>query len=448
MLKSKLEKIKRKALDSALSSTSHGLPNIFKTKRLSFKLMWLFFFITCSMIGTFMVFKTTKNYLNYETVTKIDVITEIPSHYPAITFINLRNPMENKSLNEIMIFCSYNNEKCTENDFDIVKDNLGYVSFKFKQKNAYIPGAYYGLQMLIHLGNDTTNSLGIDGLQIIVHNHTLDPNFYGGYSLQGLNAPSGFYSSIALNRIFSHKLGLPYNDCIKDVSSLNSSSSELYKYMIESTNFTYRQKDCFNYCMGREFHRKLNESNKIEHWVNAWFSFENYLKDISTLEFYYNKVKNEISNLCNSDCPLECDGIKYEKTISLTRILMDEFIRYYSDSLNQFSFIKNLTADDLNDLVMFNVYYDELEYTNISQLPKMDFFDLVSNIGGNLGLFIGISFLSLAEIIELFLETIYIFCEKKTFYKLNKIKTIKDFEQRKNNKQIEKNRKRNDLINL
>ena len=49
----------------------------------------------------------------------------------------------------------------------------------------------------------------------------------------------------------------------------------------------------------------------------------------------------------------------------------------------------------------------------------MDIFDLISNIGGNLGLFIGISFLSFAEIIELFLETIHILLEKKSFHSLN-----------------------------
>ena len=48
----------------------------------------------------------------------------------------------------------------------------------------------------------------------------------------------------------------------------------------------------------------------------------------------------------------------------------------------------------------------------------MDFFDLISNIGGNLGLFIGISFLSFAEIIELLIEAIYIICEKRQFHKI------------------------------
>jgi len=42
----------------------------------------------------------------------------------------------------------------------------------------------------------------------------------------------------------------------------------------------------------------------------------------------------------------------------------------------------------------------------------MDIFDLISNIGGNFGLFIGISFLSFAELIELFVEIIIILGKK------------------------------------
>jgi len=39
----------------------------------------------------------------------------------------------------------------------------------------------------------------------------------------------------------------------------------------------------------------------------------------------------------------------------------------------------------------------------------MNELDLISNIGGNMGLFIGVSFLSFAELIELFIEIVLIF---------------------------------------
>jgi hypothetical protein len=50
------------------------------------------------------------------------------------------------------------------------------------------------------------------------------------------------------------------------------------------------------------------------------------------------------------------------------------------------------------------VYYEDLKYTLISQSPKTDTLSLISNIGGILGLLLGISFLSFIEILEIIIE--------------------------------------------
>ena len=58
--------------------------------------------------------------------------------------------------------------------------------------------------------------------------------------------------------------------------------------------------------------------------------------------------------------------------------------------------------------IVLYVYYKDLKYTLIKQEPKTETFDFISNIGGILGLFLGISFLSLIEALEIFIEIIYI----------------------------------------
>ena len=52
------------------------------------------------------------------------------------------------------------------------------------------------------------------------------------------------------------------------------------------------------------------------------------------------------------------------------------------------------------------IYFDQLEFTHISEQDAMSLSVLISNVGGTLGLFAGISLLSLLELVELF---IYIF---------------------------------------
>lgn len=59
-------------------------------------------------------------------------------------------------------------------------------------------------------------------------------------------------------------------------------------------------------------------------------------------------------------------------------------------------------------LVKIFVYFDQIKYTRITEASAVTFVDLIANIGGELGLFIGISFLSFVELIELSLELIRI----------------------------------------
>ena len=55
-------------------------------------------------------------------------------------------------------------------------------------------------------------------------------------------------------------------------------------------------------------------------------------------------------------------------------------------------------------MVKLNVYYKNIYYTSIVESPSITLVSLVSNLGGNLGLFLGLSVLSLLEIFELIIS--------------------------------------------
>ena len=398
------EKIKKKIKQLLLVSTSHGLPNVFRTNRIIFKIMWLSLFMISTFFGIKTVISTVKTYLNYEIVSNIDVIAEIPTDFPALTIINLRNKKSNIPLSEIMILCNFNLEECKEDDFEMIVDNFGFVSHRLKLKKSYTPGMQYGLQLLINLDNVTCKNCYLDGLRLIVHNHSADPGYYSGGSKSGFILSPGFNHEIIIKRTFLTKLGLPFNNCIKNVTSLDSYDSDLYRYILESTKYQYTQRDCFDYCMGKELNKYFNITNKIDHWLNIYKAY----KLDEFWDFYSRFVRGENKKICTPLCPLECDTIKYETSISFTKFSENEFLALYEIN------------GSVDNLVSIEIYYEHLEYTRISQLPKMDLSDLISNIGSNLSLFIGISFLSFAEIIEILIEIIIILLEKKQpvrFYK-------------------------------
>jgi hypothetical protein len=212
-----------------------------------------------------------------------------------------------------------------------------------------------------------------------------------GYSDNGFNLAPGFYNEISVNRIFSYKLGLPYNNCLKDVKSIGSFDSDLYRFMIQSTNYSYKQTDCLYYCAGQKLYNYLNITNKIDRWENIIAKYPQYYGTILQM-IYSEALKKGLQASC-LDCPEECDSIQYDISHSFTKF--------------------SAQNETFENFVFFTVYYENLQYTVIDQIAQMNVFDLISNIGGNLGLFIGISFLSFAELIELFVEIICIILGKK-----------------------------------
>ena len=120
-----------------------------------------------------------------------------------------------------------------------------------------------------------------------------------------------------------------------------------------------------------------------------------------TNKYKINFVSNHLLRKCSEYCPLECDTMYYS-------------IGY---SLGSYKWPK----------VKFRVYFVDSSHTVINQKAKILPIDLVSNMGGILGLFIGISFLSLIEIFEIFIEFFLIYFIDKTNQHNNKITVVNRF---------------------
>ena len=72
--------------------------------------------------------------------------------------------------------------------------------------------------------------------------------------------------------------------------------------------------------------------------------------------------------------------------------------RFYPDN-------KTFSLENLKKKVIaFDIFYSQLEYTIISEVANLNPLTLIANIGGVLGLCLGMSFLSFVEIFELLIE--------------------------------------------
>ena len=86
---------------------------------------------------------------------------------------------------------------------------------------------------------------------------------------------------------------------------------------------------------------------------------------------------------------------------------------------------KNLSSDFVttrispvnaaNSFVKVNIFYESMSYELSTESPKMDIVSMLASIGGNLGLFLGVSVFSLCEIVEVALEIFFV-KRAKNFY--------------------------------
>ena len=107
--------------------------------------------------------------------------------------------------------------------------------------------------------------------------------------------------------------------------------------------------------------------------------------------------------------------LQVENTSSYRRQLLEDF---YFNASNQHLVLQDLTK--------VNIYFKDPEVTVIEQQPMMMPFDLVSNVGGILGFFVGMSILSMCEVFEFFCELVTELFSKSSVKKNNKVELAKE----------------------
>ena len=224
-----------------------------------------------------------------------------------------------------------------------------------------------------------------DGLAVWIHNKTSPPKIElgNGDGDDPINIMPGFQTNLAIEKIVDHKLEEPYNNCLQNVSKFKKNKT-IIDFMLNNGQ-SYSQIKCINICFDLKYidNNSCNCTSALlgKVWLNCYLDEEDGTLNSCTFQSkksFYNKNLKEY-------CTLECDSISF------------------AISINTF---KNLYFLEPN-VTFSKAYYRSLKYTFISQAPKMLFFDMLSNVGGTLGLFVGLSFVSLFEILEIIIEIIF-----------------------------------------
>ena len=98
---SNLARIKQISVEIAKKSTSHGIPNIFKSELRAIKLMWLVCFFGSTGGCAFILYNSIARFLDYEVVTTIKIIDQVPAEFPTVAICNTNFVANDNALNFI-----------------------------------------------------------------------------------------------------------------------------------------------------------------------------------------------------------------------------------------------------------------------------------------------------------------------------------------------------------
>ena len=332
------------------------------------------------------------------------------------------------NLQDIVLSCMFNFVSCDLNqfkwEFDPFYGNCWSFNSGFNSsggtvdlKTSSVPGNGFGLQLELYLNyyeNLTYfNSIaGGRGAIIRIDNvsHAID------YARDGIQISTGFSTSIALKRVFKSSLPKPYSDCdIDDVTSSSTIYSDLYTLIVKSP-VEYTQKYCLIQCLQKLAFDKCNctysffgsviKGNVCTSNDELNCAFNQYFVTYSTNSY--------VQKVCIPQCPLECSSSMFTYTLSSLELVGDSYVDNIESNTN-------LTADFVNSditsatakgsVARICIFYDTLSYTILEESPQWDIITLIANIGGNLGLFLGVCLFSLGEIVTTLME-IYFFYKK------------------------------------
>lgn len=372
-------------------TTIHGLPNILNARHLIIRIVWLLFTLLAGSVCIYLIVSSIQNYFKYDVVTLIQEWPKNPFNFPTISFCNLNQPKTNYTLDDILIDCMFDGRQCSANSFTQFHDLYYGLCYRFNEQGLLSvkrPGKINSFQVYLFVGLvDDYFELGSTtiGAHVYIHNHSCLPS-----ANEGVDVSTGFKANIILKQIFTKRLTKPYNDC---EDSPKYFESNLFDGMNE---IAYRQRDCYDLKFLEYFSKQCNFPGNI---ANITRDFRTRIVDsdskafecllISNAEFY----SQNITDLYSKDCPNECDSISFASTVSMAKF--PSYTLYKDLSVNPKLlklFRGNFNYQKLSEsIVSFSVYYEDLKYTEISQDVKTNWVDLVSNIGGLLGLFLGMS---------------------------------------------------------
>ncbi|KAI6209584.1 hypothetical protein M3Y96_00236300 [Aphelenchoides besseyi] len=233
-------------------------------------------------------------------------------------------------------------------------------------------GPSYGLRLLVHINHtDYLPTTQATGVRIAIH-HKKETPFPDTF---GYSAPTGAVSSFGMSMRKVKRLSYPYGDCVRSDEELPRS-------------YIYR-------CADPRYPTARNDTKLCD-------SLEAFSRTCLMRE----SIGFTRSSLCL--CRHPCENEIWTTTYSSARLIADAF-GTQCDGRNG----NCAEKFDPDSLVMLEVYYEQMSYEALSEREAYSFVNFLSDVGGQAGLWLGASVITLFEFFYFVVRITTAFCRRR-----------------------------------
>ena len=346
-------KLKEATYRLVARTSIYGLPRVLQTNLVGIRITWLLALAISISSCIYLLNLNIRDYKKYDVITKIEKIQPTSMIFPAVVFCL---GSQRRNISDASQYAYYRNNASNSENLNKTTD-FEYFGYEDSVSYNFTCMRFNGGTGPKRIANHSYTALHMHFS--IPHDryymHIKDNNINSYKESSKIFLKNKNEHNILITRLVHSKLPEPYNNCTD---------------MKEDT--AYRQVNCIEKCSSDLALEKYNCTVISYYRVEGFELCKKKLTDIFA----------EFDSVCSPKCPKECESVTYEYSST-----------EYTDT----------------NLSKIHIRYLELEYTEVTQTPKMTAATLISNIGGQLSLFVGIKFISLIELVEFMVETIEIF---------------------------------------
>ncbi|XP_071506090.1 epithelial sodium channel subunit beta-like [Diadema antillarum] len=300
--------------------------------------------------------------------------------------------------------CTFDKEPCSFEHFTKIQyirygNCYTFNQFKKSAVKTRSTGSQYGLHLTLFV--DEPEYVGVLSPEVGVVVSINHPSIFPFPEDDGILVSTGQVASIGLKRTHITRLPEPYGDCVK--GGKNYYAPDIYDFS---------QRSCFKMCLEREMLKQCKCVTDILVNGKVCSPINKKQKKCRTDVF-----KEYIRNTLGCECQNPCDENVYNARISTARWPSKRYEEHLYTRLKAengsatFSSFKDQAS---KNLVRVKIYYEELNFERVVETPLNTVASLFGNIGGLMGLYVGMSVISIGEIFVLVFHVIRSEYRKRT----------------------------------